>query len=429
MTESRPGQAGAVRGLYRAHLAVLAFWLASPFVIVHRDAQDGAAFVAAAQRLLADDPVSVFVARNPGPPFDEAPGADREAFGRFARTYCENLVERDCESTFASFLSPPPALLVYLPAAEAGGDTGMLLVRILAAAPTALAMELLWRALRPRTVPAARLLVVATTLTTPLAVNLVTLGQNTGVVFLAGVLGLRVVSARTDVALGASLAAAVVMKLFPALVLVHLGIRRRWRVLAITGAVLGAWSLITWLTLPRSLWAGFAEVLGVYRHDAYVLTHNRSFDALLQSTVLPDLRVGAVAAAASLVVRLALVIGLWARYVRRGGERLQGAWWWLAALLLGDFLWPHYLLLLLPAAAAVALERPGALVTVPLAAGGGALALATWSVELPGQVVCTVLVLGALIGVALASVGPGPDPARRWPRRVKLRRRAVGIDG
>ncbi len=455
---------GPLRIVFRL---ILGFWIFSPLLLTATASQDGPAFLAAA-RLAPNDPTAVFANRFGPNDRRIAPPEQVEKYRRWVDAYCGADPSGACEANHAGFLSPPPSLLVYLPLTLASGTLALLLVRVLSAVFLAAGMEVIWRVMTPRTERDERLLLFTAILATPIAINVVTLGQNTGVLFLSAALGVdgarrlsrraratavdrtgaprradqtqapastqagapgsaagaparAEVQAQTQgqarlatVGRAVLLALAVMLKLFPALLFVPLAAQRRWRFIGWTLGVLVTWSLLTALVLPTTLWTELASALGSYRDEA-MDPYNRGFDAILHATVLPNLQRGTITTA-SLLGRVATVIAMWFVRVRHLDDDVQWAFVWLAAILLSDFVWPHYFLLLLPMAAFIIRRRPDLDWLLPGAAAVTLVLLATWPVFGAGHVLALAAMLGGVVVLPFLATPVDPDlptPDRR----------------
>ena len=381
-------------------LVLLAFWVVSPLLLLDAPAQDGPAFLAAA-RLVRTDPGAVFGAQIQDPRTD----AERTAVRRWTEEYCRADVAGTCEINHAGYLSPPAALPLYEPFTLLDPRAALFALRLVAALTMALGMELVWRIIAPTTDGERRILVVSTVLLTPIAINVVALGQNTGVLFVSAALGVTACTRgrpgrtlATAVALGAS----IVLKILPGGLLLILALQRRGRLIAaVTGVVLAL--VLVSLVHPISLWTDLLSSLAAYREGASSYSYNRSLDAIVRGTVAPSLGTGGAIAAGSLLLRLGALASIWFARVRHLDDDIQLAFGWVGFILLNDYVWPHYFVLLVPLAAFVARRRPSALWTLPVAAGATAVLLATWPFDVAGRLVALVAMAG---GLALPFLAP-----------------------
>lgn len=404
---SRPSRAGPARVIF---VVLLGFWVVSPFLLTGTTAQDGPAFLAAAH-LVRDDPAAVYGTRY----FDvtKATPEQRATFERWRTAYCTAEPTGSCDETGAGYLSPPSALLLYLPLTALPPAGAMLGARLVAAATLAAGMEVLWRLLRPGNDRQAQLVLVAAVAATPIVINIITLGQNTGILFLTACLGVTACTrdaTRRTVVTGAGIALSILNKLVPAILLPLLVYQRRWRLL---GAAVG-WIVVlslAMLAFPTSIWTDFLGSLGSYRENSVIFEFNRSFDASLHATVLPGFVGGGVIGLASLIVRFGALAAVWFVRVRRLDHDIQAAFLWLAFIVFNDFVWPHYFILLLPLAAFVARSRPASLWTLPAAAAATFALLVTWGNPGIGHA----LTLAALAGGLALPFLADPPPAAVGP--------------
>ncbi len=401
----RSGSIGPeVRRVRVLHRLLLAFWILSPLALTAAPAQDGNAFLAAA-RLVHSDADAVF------------PRGDQARWDRWEVALCDADPTGECKTIQAGFLSPPPVLLLYEGPSALSPTASLLVIRLAGAIGLAFGMEALWSVLKPTTERTALLVMLTTLFATPIAINIITLGQNTWILFLSAAIGVQALrNPRRELGGGALLAASIATKLFPALLLVVLALQRRFRLIAMTAVVVIVWFTLGTALLPRELWPNLLAALTDYRAGAVGFVYNRSFDSMLQSTVWPGLVTGRWTMTTTGLRAVAIVV-VWFARVRKLDPDVQWAFGWLAAVLLNDFVWPHYFVLVLPAVAFSARRRPALLPLLPLAALASALLLATWSSALFGGLFANAVLIFGVVGlpfltpVATASGDVAPEVA------------------
>ena len=223
-----------------AFIALLVIWAASPILVNGLSSQDGPAFITAG-KLVRQDPQSLYP--------EAVRGDSTEAWRNWNAVYCKADPSGNCLANHSGWLGPPSAALLYSPFSLWSPKVNLLLLRLLSVGPIIAAFALCWWLLDPRSVREQYYLVAATLCATPIVVNIVTLGQNTGLMVLAGILCVMVVGSRTRVddlasrppeswsvaiVVGLSVMVATEVKMFPVVLLVPLALAKRYRSILVT---------------------------------------------------------------------------------------------------------------------------------------------------------------------------------------------------
>ena len=410
------GRSGQRSAATLAFVTVLALWTLSPLLVRSHSSQDGPAFIAAAQ-LARHDPSGLY-------PFKMNQDNAR-AGATWTAAYCRADPSGRCLDNHAGFLSPPATAVLFLPLTSFPPDTALLLLRLLSVIPILTAFAWIWRLVGPKGETERRWLFATALLATPVVVNIVTLGQNTGWVLLAAVACTALCQdavtnedkkrwspERWEVALGIGtlVAIAMLLKLFPVVFFLPLLLARRFRTV-VTAAVIGVLAVagsFLWATLDT--WSSFLDQARWYDSTASQAAYNRAPGALIEHWTGP--------LSGKLVVAVILIAmtGIW-WWTRRGSStRLtDSGYWLLLAVAIGAFIWPHYLLLSLPVIVAfVVVERRG-YALLPASMIGAVVVQATWHATVAGQVIglIGVVLLVIVVPVALRlAVRHGYEPSQ-----------------
>lgn len=291
------------------------------------------------------------------------------------------------------FVYPPAAALPFvpfapLPAAVAGGVMFVVGLTALVASLRLLGVRD-WRC-------------YGVALASAPAINTLALGTLTSLLMLGAALAWRYRD-RPAVA-GVATACAAVLKLFLWPLVIWLLATRRWRAAlhsAIAGVVLllGGWAIIGFAGL-----GGYASLVRLVERAEGPLSY--SVVALLRLH-------GNAATAATVLLSLAAVTGIWLASRGAGGDRRAFAVAALASLVATPLVWLHYFLLLF---VPIALYRPRLsrvwfvpllLWITPATHSEGA----TWRIALALGVLAVVALATALDGVSLSRAGAVPRPA------------------
>ncbi len=338
MTEPRTvrgGAKGRAESLRPVFVALLVVWCVVPILVRGNLAQDAVPVIAAG-KLVRSDPSSIY------PSVTDPTNGFTPAFGRLS---CElSPPTSDCENTNTAYVSSPLALPIGMAIAVAGGDGGVLLMRVLAAAGLVAGMWALWCRLASRSPQAAPMLVASALLLTPFAVGTIVLGQTTPWLFLLAIVGapsLASTRGRT-VASAALFVACSAFKVFP---LVGLGVAvwyRRWRWLGVTFVVLGALAAVTLGAAPVSLFGDFVHSTSGVTTLSRVGPFNHSVDVLVYA-VGRGVYSSTLGLVLLLAARAAVAVAGWVYVARRGDEATAWSYAYAAVLLVLPLVWGHYL--------------------------------------------------------------------------------------
>jgi hypothetical protein len=236
----------------------------------------------------------------------------------------------------------PPTFAVA-PRAAVAATNDYLLIRALWFGASSVGFWLAYLALAiwagRRAGASALLLVPAVALSFPLLLGL-QWGQAHVLVLAGSIAGMVCFSRGKPIAGGALLAATIATKLFPALLLVHLAVRRQWRAIAFTLGWLGAFSALSLVVLGPETLSSFMrdQVPNMLSGDAFSYTFdnpdNHSLFGLAHKLAVLGMPVGhgfarALSAGWAVVALTLTVIG-----ARRASESAHDALQWLAILAL-----------------------------------------------------------------------------------------------
>lgn len=341
---STPSKATPTRPIF---LLILGLWLVLPVVVMGNLAQDALPYVVAG-RLVGTQPDQIY-ATEARDLYDLKPA--------FAATSCDLApAGTDCANLAVAFVSAPPALLFAALLGWAGPTFGILLARLLASAALAGGMLVLWNRLSGRHPDAPAFLVATALLLTPFAMVPIALGQTSPYLFLAACVGVARTGTRTLRALltAGLVVGCILLKLFPAVALAVLVYQRRWRLLGWIVAWGVALVALAAVLLPFDLWRDFLTTSRLMAAYSLVNPYNGSVDGVLHG-LSASLATGP-GGVASLAVRAAAVVAVFAWRVRHADDDTQWGYAWLASLLFVPLVWWHYLWL---AVAAVGLALAG----------------------------------------------------------------------
>jgi hypothetical protein len=328
-------------------LFLMVVWLVAPFLLVGNVAQDAVPYVAAG-RLVRTSPDDVYASRN-GSLYDLRPG--------YAVAYCDAAPEgTDCPAVNVAFVSPPQALAVAVVAAALGDTGGVLLMRLGAAVALVAGMGILWRRMSTVSRQAGALLALTALLLTPMALTPLALGQTSPLMFLSVVVGIDR-SARWRGAFGSGLLwlLTVVLKVFPAVLVLVLVARRRWRMLAVAAGGFTVLSVAAVALGPVHLFGDFVRTSVDLNRSAADNPYNGGLDALVHPWA-PTLTQGA-AGEVGLVVRAAAAVALFWWAARDADDDTAWAYGWLLSLLVVPLLWWHYLWVVIASLAMIVTSR------------------------------------------------------------------------
>jgi hypothetical protein len=317
--------------------------------------------------------------------------------------YCRADPSGECLNNHAGFLSPPPTAVLYLPFTSFAPSTALLLLRFASVIPIILAFALIWRLVAPKREEERRWLFATALVATPIVVNIVALGQNTGWTFLAAVActalcrGAKKSEAGVDdgsegwsaaLGVGVLVAVASLLKLFPVVLLLPLLVARRFRSVAVAAAIAGVSIAGSFLWAGESTWPAFFRQARWYNGSAPQSAFNRAPVALV------DRWAGSMASHILLVIVVIAMIGTWWWTRRAAGRRsTDSGYWLLAAVAAQSFIWHHYRLLCLPVIVAFVVDERRGYVWLPASMAVAVCVQATWHPTLAGQVI-------GLLGVA-----------------------------
>ena len=329
-------------------LAVLGIWVVIGVAMQGRFAQDAVPFVAAGD----------LSTTHPGDVYRPHMTSLYDVSPRFARTSCDLApAGTNCGNVVVGYVSTPQALPLAWVLGRLGASFGVLVMRLVAALSLAAGMWLLWQRLATRTRNAGTALAVTAVALTPMVMVPLSLGQNAPLLFLSACLGLLGTERGNRRAALVALVwvATVSFKAFPAALLLVLLWQRRWRVLAWAVGAGAALVALTAVLGPASWYRDFVHASRAISGFAAANRFNGSIEAVLHGWS-PSLVGSAAFGPAYLVLRLALVGGLWWWRVRHADADTQWAWAWVAVLLFVPLAWWHYLFV---GVAAVALALAG----------------------------------------------------------------------
>lgn len=340
-------------------LIILAAWLILPIYASGQLAQDALQVVVTGS-LVREYPRELY---NP------------VAGGIFDRRECEvTPPDVECGVYQSAWVAPPVAIpIAWFFGGLLPPTVGMVLLRFLAAGTLIAGMEVLWRRCAASSVHAPQALVVSAVLLTPMAYLPIALGQTSPLLFLSACLGpgLAGRGRRSDIGRGLLWGFNVVIKLFPAALVLLLLVRRRWRTLLVgAGFVVAMFALATALA-PFAVWGDYFAFTRGYAADAPGIAYNGAFDIVVYA-IAPEASKSPVLQAALRVAAFAVLAPLVAR-VR--DAHTQWAFAYLAALPLGSLIWFHYLWVAIPAVAyalATSTVPDRVKVALPVVAGAAA---------------------------------------------------------
>ena len=398
---AHPSSGGGMSPARLAIVAVLAFWLITPFILGRGFAQDAVPFVAAGE-LSRSHPADVY-------------GASGDLFTleeRFAAQSCAvSPPGTDCENENVAFVSPPPALPLAVVLSVLGSAWGPLALRIVVSLSLVGGCVAVGRRLLVSGRASEPVLAIVLVLLTPMFAITVALGQNSPLLFLSAALGVAGTtgSRRRAGAVGALWGLTVAFKLTPVVMGAVLVAQRRWRVL---WAGLGSLVVLTVGAVAfggPEMWPWFAESVGALSGEAGKNPYNGSLEAFLH-VVVPGADGTTVAIALVWGLRIVAIGIVLAAFLRIGDEDCQWSFAWLASFLLIPLVWWHYLWVAYAAVGIamattgrrVPLARP--LLLVPMAVVGLPLSIVNGSVHsVPAAQF--VFLVGALVWSGWLSVG------------------------
>lgn len=329
-------------------VAVMIGWLCFPVVMWGQLTLDAVPLIAAG-RVAATDPAQLYVAS----------AQDPEALTpRFNEESCAAMPPgTDCAQYSFPFTHTPMVLPVVLLLGKLPNDVAAFLCRLMSAGGLVGGMALLWQLVTRRAPGAAPLFAAGAALLTPFAVITIGIGQSSSILFLSVCVGIsRSRTTRGALASSAVWTATVVMKAWPAaLVLVAL-LQRRWKLLAFSvlwTAVLLAGALAIGGT--RSL-GDFVESSRALRTVSFANGYNRGIDALAY-TIAPSWNGDSAAYLLSVLVRIGVVVALWRVRIRRTAADVQWAFAWVAVLWFIPLVWFHYWWVIVGAAFLMVVDR------------------------------------------------------------------------
>ena len=333
-------------GPYRwAFLAILAVWLAIPFV--HGTVAQDAVPFGVAGKLVLTDPGSIYIT-------SDAPSAHAVPPAFKAESCTHYPDAQSCDESVVAFVSTPLALPLVVPLGWLGGGAS-LVVRLLGASAFVAAMLLAWRRLAPLDEKAPAFLVITAALVTPLVSFTVGIGQNAPLLFLGAMLPIVAVDRRRTRWWAAGLVVVTTaLKVWPMLLIGVLGVQRRWRMIGSIAALAAALAAVTSVIAPNDVWGMFIDANRATTENTARLWNNGSLDAALYRLGVP---LGAVAPVAWLVRAAAL----WPIVTAYRAAPDDGARWslaWLAALLFFPQVWGHYLFVGVAAIVAAVAAHP-----------------------------------------------------------------------
>lgn len=378
------------RGIQLGFVAVMAVWLLLPLVLWGRVAADTRHYFIADELLRNGHPEAIYPPA--GDPFGEDPA--------FFRRGCELLEPGlDCTQWVQNFTSPPPALVLGRLISWGSVDLEGLLLRVLSAGALVTGMVALWWRLADRSPRAPVHLLAAAVCLTPVALNVVRLGQTSALMFASACLGLSSDRRGRTVAAAAIFVLAVGFKFTPAVLILVALHQRRWRFVGWSAGFGAALLAATAAIAPFWLYGDFMrfgiENARVAPDNPYSTSLDRLFDLLPTQEARPlglALRLGTFA------IGLAFVI--W----RARGDS-QWALAWAVLLLPNPFVWWHYFWLGFAVVAVVVAERTDRTDTRPVVIAAAAM-LVVEVVGFPAPLAVCFL-LGS-IGYACATLPPRP---------------------
>jgi alpha-1,2-mannosyltransferase len=154
-----------------------------------------------------------------------------------------------------AYLYPPTSLLFFAPFTLLSYGWAMRLMLLLNAGLAVALVALLWAGLgEARRAPLGLALLVYAALYQPLAANMTTGQVNLAIVLLVWGAGMLVAREKSPLVVALLLGVAVAIKLYPALFLLYLLLKRQFRTLALTLGVLAVLAAAAGLLLPATLW-------------------------------------------------------------------------------------------------------------------------------------------------------------------------------
>jgi hypothetical protein len=386
--------------------ALLASWLVFPLGQRTVVAQDALAYLTAG-RLVGPHDGAIYAHKVSSTAWELDP--------RFARDACHLApAGTDCHRYVVPFLSPPQALPLSAGIGHLGRDLGPLVFRWLAVGGLVAGMAILWRR-RDTGVPgSSAALVVTAAFMTPFAYESSIAGQTSSLLFLSACIGLTATARRPALyGAAATWAGVIAFKLFPAALAVPLILRRRWRLLVWTAAILAGLTVLAAVMSPRS----FGDFLGQLRPTTATQTTNTaniSLDAVIR-LLLPGWGTTSGGFAPVVLLRLAVVLGVGALVLRIGDDDLLWAYSWVALLAVEPVVWWHYAAVFVALAAALARRRPGWTWLIPVSAVP-LYPLALGSIDTGAlAVVIAVMLVAAFAVIGSEALGL---PGRLAPNRV-----------
>lgn len=392
-----------------AFIALLVVWAASPLLVVGQSSQDGPAFITAAT-LMRHDPQSLY---------PEAARGDRTgAWRKWNAVYCHADPSGSCLANHSGWLSPPSAALLYIPVSLWSPKVDLFLLRLLSIGPIIAAFALCWRLIKPRDGREQYYLVGGALVATPIVINIMMLGQNTGLMVLAGMLCVMVAGSRSDVrtggprppetwpvaiAVGLSVVVATEVKLFPVVLVVPLFLTKRVRSLVVmVGGGIGL-ALASFAYVGRSTWRAFVRELRWYHGAALKYPFNRA------PVPLVHMLVPAIAATVVFAAIAATLGSSWVLARASQPSEVLPGFLLLGAIALGASVWPHYLLAVLVVVAGYIVRMRRGWWLLPASMLVGVMVQATWTATRFGQVagLAGVVACTVALPVALLSQGRG----------------------
>jgi hypothetical protein len=218
-------------------------------------------------------------------------------------------------------------------------------------------MWVLWSRLTRQESAWAPTLVATAVLLTPFVVIPISLGQNAALMFLSACLGTEQGTRNSRALVIATVLAATVMfKLSPLLLVAVLVWQGRWKIAGFALAILIALTALTAALLPHSLFSAFWETGLAIREDALANPYNGALDSVLAVWWRPFVE-SSGGSIGLLVLRVVLAgVAFWF-VAKRTGRDSQWAYAWVLLMLALPMVWWHYLLISIPALAFAVAER------------------------------------------------------------------------
>lgn len=251
-----------------------------------------------------------------------------------------------------AFVAPPPSLLLTFPLLWLSYPAAATLWRLLLAGVAIASLHTLAARRNEIADHGESRWIVGVLLFLPILGHAITAGQPS--VLLLGAAALGVGNTRwAAVCFPAALAAAIMFKVFPVLLIGFLFLMGRRRVAGWTLGICTVWTILSFATLPGALWIGFFEGLRALTQGVITDSNNLSIDALLLRWASGETTVRftspqawtAILAGATKAAVLALAVATAAGW-RQANEDRRWSASWIGTLSLTPLLWIHYLVVL-----------------------------------------------------------------------------------